>query len=81
MACYRHPTLGSDFYLRIAEGKLEMPDRETSIEQYQYAIERDSLRVFPLRGFGPGAWNQEGNKLIWNPSMLYSYSEGLTKKA
>ena len=83
-----------------------MPDRETSIEQYQYAIdaaarqglkrywefnfargveyqyaiERDTFRFFPLRGFGPGAWSQEGTSLIWNPSMLYSYFKNPLKR-
>ena len=98
-AYYWYPTLGSDFYNQITRGILKMPDRETSIEQYQYAIdaaarqglshywdfnfsrgteyqyaiERDTFRFFPIRGFGPGAWSQAGTSLIWNPSRLYSY--------
>lgn len=105
-AYYWYPTLGSNFYIQIAEGTLEMPDRETSIEQYQYAIdaaakqglnrywefnfsrgveyqyaiERDMFRLFPIRGFGPGAWSQEGTSLICNPSMLYSYLKDPLKR-
>jgi coproporphyrinogen III oxidase-like Fe-S oxidoreductase len=38
-AYYWYPTLGSDFYSKIADGSLSGPDRETSISQYQYAID------------------------------------------
>ena len=39
---YWYPTLGSDFYLKIVQGLLSSPDRETSIRQYQYAIDECS---------------------------------------
>jgi coproporphyrinogen III oxidase-like Fe-S oxidoreductase len=39
----------------------------------QYAIERDTFRLFPIRGFGPGSWSQEGTSQVWDPSRLQSY--------
>ncbi|MFC1846477.1 radical SAM protein [Chloroflexota bacterium] len=105
-AYYWYPTRGNYFYNKITEGSLQAPGRETSIEQYQYAIdaaakaglnrywdfnfsrefeyqyaiERDSFRFCPLKGFGPGAWSQEGNNLICNSSMLYSYFKNPLKR-
>lgn len=98
-AYYWYPTLGSDFYSKIAEGSLSGPDRETSISQYQYAIdecashglynywdfnfardkkheyaiERDTFRFFPLKGFGLGAWSQENACYTANFLQLDSY--------
>jgi oxygen-independent coproporphyrinogen-3 oxidase len=41
--------------------------------EYEYAIERDIFRFFPVRGFGPGAWSQEGRIKILNCTSLQTY--------
>ncbi len=41
--------------------------------EYQYAIERDTFRLFPIRAFGSGTWSQEGFKLTWGSSALQVY--------
>jgi coproporphyrinogen III oxidase-like Fe-S oxidoreductase len=105
-AYYWFMTRGSDFFNKIKEGLLRLPDREVCIEQYryainaakkhgfrlyfdynfshgtehEYAIERDMFRLFPLRGFGPGAWSQEGITQTWNPTRLQNYFKDPSKK-
>ncbi len=99
---YWHPSRGNAFCNDIKQGVLKAPDRETSIAQYQYAIdaaakkglnrywnfnfsadeelqyaiERDTFRYFPIRGFGPGAWSQEKRWRIQNPPKLQPYLKG-----
>ena len=104
-AYYWYPTSGNSFYIKIMEGELKLPDRETSVEQYQYVIdaaakrglkrywdfnfaregyqyniERDTFRLFPIRGFGPGSWSQEGTKLVWDPCRLQLYLKNPLKR-
>lgn len=42
-------------------------------KKYEYAIEREMFRHFPVRGFGPNAWSQDGNLKITNSQNLLSY--------
>ncbi len=39
----------------------------------QYAIERDIFRLFPIKGFGPGAWSQAGRIKEFNAPSLETY--------
>jgi oxygen-independent coproporphyrinogen-3 oxidase len=48
--------------------------------EYEYAIERDIFRFFPVRGFGPGAWSQEGRIQILNYPTLQTYFKDPLKK-
>ncbi|MFZ7132859.1 MAG: radical SAM protein, partial [Eubacteriales bacterium] len=41
--------------------------------EYEYAIERDMFRHFPVKGFGPNAWSQDGSLKITNSQNLQSY--------
>jgi len=41
--------------------------------EFEYAIERDAFRFFPLKGFGAGAWSQKGTSHIANTSSLEVY--------
>ena len=49
-------------------------------KEYEYAIERDIFRLFPIRGFGPSAWSQGGLKQTWNQSSLQAYFKNPFKK-
>jgi oxygen-independent coproporphyrinogen-3 oxidase len=41
--------------------------------EYENAIERDIFRLFSIRGFGPGAWSQEGRIRVFHYPNLQVY--------
>jgi coproporphyrinogen III oxidase-like Fe-S oxidoreductase len=47
----------------------------TCSPEYEYAIERDMFRHFPVRAFGPNAWSQKGRIKITNHRVLKKYAE------
>ncbi len=98
--------MGSDFFNKIKQSLLKLPNREECIEQYryainaatehglrlywdynfshgigyEYAIERDTFRLFPIRGFGPGAWSHEGiTKTCNHPGLQTYFKDPLNK--